>query len=56
MCCNRKVSIVFPSIHGNDLCEFEVNYISKKFQGFSLGYFLGKWPKDFENDLNFEDF
>ena len=25
-------------------------------QGFSLGHFLGKWPKDFENDLNFEDF
>ena len=24
--------------------------------GFSLGHFLGKWPKDFENDLNFEDF
>ena len=25
-------------------------------QGFSLGHFLDKWPKDFENDLNFEDF
>jgi hypothetical protein len=25
-------------------------------QGFSLGHFLGHWPKDFENDLNFEDF
>ena len=25
-------------------------------QGFSLGHFQGKWPKDFENDINFEDF
>ena len=29
---------------------------SSRAQGFSLGHFLGHWPKDFENDLNSEDF